>query len=124
MADGILIVDDSMAGRRAVTRALAEYDFELLEAKDGAEALAVLRANSIIRLILCDVHMPVLNGLEFLRLLRADREYDKLRFVFLSTDCSPALRRQASELGAVGWLSKLSDRQELVTAIVRLMDDG
>lgn len=68
----ILVVDDSGTIRRAIHRILVSLDFEVTEAGDGAAALAAVREAGALDAILCDIDMPVMDGLAFVSALRAD----------------------------------------------------
>jgi len=64
MAKTILVVDDSGTVRQQVSMALKQAGFAIVEAADGQEALAAIESNPAIDMVVCDVNMPVLNGLE------------------------------------------------------------
>jgi two-component system chemotaxis response regulator CheY len=102
-----LIVDDSSVMRKIVERSLrqAGLDLAVLEASNGAEALGLLDTNSV-DLILSDINMPVMDGLEFVRQLQT---VDKLRgvpVVMITTEGSESNVVQALSLGAKGYIRK------------------
>lgn len=66
----ILVIDDSMAIRRAIRRILEPMGYEVIEAEDGAKALEAVAAHADLTAILCDIDMPVMDGLTFLEALR------------------------------------------------------
>lgn len=85
-----LIVDDSAVMRRMILRTLKLSGLpvgEVFEAADGAEALRQLKANWV-DLALVDINMPVMNGEEFIRRVRAEPEYRDLAVVVVSTESS------------------------------------
>ena len=104
MSVQILVVDDSLMVRQQVSRALAGEGFSIVEACDGLDAQQKLAASPDVRLIVCDVNMPNMNGLEFLEKLAADGV--KTPVVMLTTEGQPDLIRKAKALGAKGWLVK------------------
>ena len=96
----ILIVDDSTAMRRLIVRTLRQADFgehSYLEACDGAEALRMVDAHAP-DMVLSDCHMPVLDGMGFLRAFRARGNTEP--FGFVTVDASEATRSTAQAAGA------------------------
>jgi len=100
----ILVIDDSMMVRKQVGAALKGLGYSILEAVDGVDALEKLDGSPDTRLIVCDVNMPRMNGLEFLERLSA-RGSD-VPVVMLTTEGQPELIQRAKSLGAKGWLVK------------------
>lgn len=102
----ILIVDDSKAMRMIVMRHLRQAGFgshSLEEASNGVEALAAVGAAPP-DLILCDWNMPEMNGLEFLKALRAKSV--QVPFGFVTTESSPEMRQTATSEGASFLIAK------------------
>jgi two-component system chemotaxis response regulator CheY len=108
MAKNVLLVDDSSTMRKIVSRSLrqAGLDFgEIYEAADGLEALAMLEKESI-DIVLSDINMPNMNGIEFLR-EKANRPAIKNIPVFMiSTETGDDIIGEAKSLGAIGALKK------------------
>ena len=108
MAKNVLLVDDSSTMRKIVSRSLrqAGLDFgEIYEAADGQEALAMLEKESI-DIVLSDINMPNMNGIEFLR-EKANRPAIKAIPVFMiSTETGEDIIGEAKSLGAIGALKK------------------
>jgi two-component system chemotaxis response regulator CheY len=105
----VLIVDDSATMRRIVMRVLrqAEVHFdEALEAGDGIEGLKCLIAHPDVALILSDVNMPGMNGIEFLKAVRSKFAMDKLPVVMITTEASDEAIAQATALGANRYITK------------------
>jgi two-component system chemotaxis response regulator CheY len=115
MATKVLVIDDSMMVRRQVGTALAAAGFAIVEACDGADALDKLASNADIGLVVCDVNMPRMNGLEFLEKVRAG-----LPVMMLTTEGQPELIQRAKALGAKGWLVKPFKPDLLVAAARKL----
>ena len=108
MALDVLIVDDSTAIRKILQRVLLQTDFPLgkvLEAGDGVEALEILKANKV-GLILSDVNMPKMDGLQLLSKVKADPEYRDIPMVMVTTEGSQAKVMEAVSLGAAGYIRK------------------
>ena len=106
MSLDVLLVDDSAVVRKVLLRALRQAEFpvgSVHEAGDGVEALAQLHAHHV-DLILCDINMPNMDGLEFLRHLRAEPVLKSLPVVLVSRESSQAVVLEALRLGASGYV--------------------
>jgi two-component system chemotaxis response regulator CheY len=101
----VLIVDDSMVVRKQVGRTLVGAGFEVHEAADGVEALRKVDEGIPFGLIVCDVNMPIMDGLQFLEEL-AKTPSAGLPVVMLTTEGQPATIQRARDLGAKGWIIK------------------
>jgi two-component system chemotaxis response regulator CheY len=103
-----LIVDDSSVMRKIVERSLRQAGIDLakvLEAGNGAEALVVLQENQV-DLILCDVNMPVMDGLEFIKQLPSVPNAKDVPVVMITTEGSESHVVQALSSGARGYIRK------------------
>ncbi len=103
-----LIVDDSSVMRKIVERSLREAGIDLTEvfqAGNGAEALAVLKQGPV-DLILCDINMPVMDGLEFIKQLPGVENAKGVPVVMITTEGSEAHVVQAISSGARGYIRK------------------
>ncbi len=108
MALDVLIVDDSAAIRKILQRVLLQTDVTLgkvLEAGDGLEALETLKSNKV-GLILSDINMPKMDGLQLLEHLKANQEYRDVPVVMITTEGSRAKVMEAVTLGAAGYIRK------------------
>ena len=114
----ILVIDDSESVRREVQLALEAQGHKVLEAGDGAEALSVLQEYPDVRLALCDVHMPIMGGLEFLNQALVPGKFPDLKVVMLTTSGKPDLVRAAREAGASAWIVK-PFQPEMLAATIR-----
>jgi two-component system chemotaxis response regulator CheY len=103
-----LIIDDSSVMRKIVERSLRQAGIDLapvLEAGNGAEALVVLQENQV-DLILCDVNMPVMDGLEFIKQLPGVPNAKDIPVVMITTEGSESHVVQALSSGARGYIRK------------------
>jgi|SRR5579864_3124098 len=108
MALDILIVDDSAAIRKILQRVLRQAEVplgEVYEAGDGVEALEMLK-NKPVGLVLSDINMPNMDGLELLSKIRAEHAWDKIPIVMVSTEGTQAKVLEAVERGASGYVRK------------------
>ena len=104
----VLIVDDSAAIRKILRRVLAQAELPLgqvYEAGDGAEALATLHANHI-GLILSDINMPNMDGIELLGKIKANDAFKTVPIVMITTEGCQEKVLQALQLGASGFVRK------------------
>ncbi len=123
MRGTVLIVDDSSVMRKIVMRALqqAELQFSVvLEAADGAEAMRHLRRCRV-DLILTDISMPVMDGLEFLRQMQAQQLAPGVPVVMITTEGSEHHVRQAIAAGARGYIRKPFTPEQVRQRVLPLM---
>ncbi len=112
-----MIVDDSAMIRMQVKRALTTAGHRVIEAVDGVDALAKL-VGTTPDLLVCDVNMPRMNGLELLEKLKSQGFSEPI--VMLTTEGQPELIRKARLLGAKGWLVKPFKPELLLASVDKL----
>ncbi len=108
MGKKVLIIDDSSTMRKIVTRSLrqAGLDFDtILEAGDGQEALQLLAKESV-DIILSDINMPNMDGIEFLRQKSANAAIKSIPVVMITTEAGADILAEAKSLGAKGSIKK------------------
>ena len=118
-----LIVYDSAVMRKIVERAIRQAGIELsrvFEAGNGVEALAVLADNAV-DLILCDINMPVMDGLEFVKQLSSVANAKQAAVVMITTEGSESHVVQAISLGARGYIRKPFTPDQVREHIVPLL---
>ncbi len=118
MSKTVLVVDDSAMIRMQVKRALLEAGFLVREASDGQDALEKLDTD--VSLMVCDVNMPRMNGIELLERMQEDKGWESLPILMLTTEAQPELIRRARGLGAQGWLVKPFKPALLVAAAEKI----
>ena len=106
----ILLVEDDQLDVISVERSLNKLDqnYELFTAYNGIEALEILNGNSdtLPDIILLDLNMPKMNGIEFLKVIKADDRYKNIDVFIMTTSGEEADRRTAEALGICGYLMK------------------
>jgi two-component system chemotaxis response regulator CheY len=118
-----LIVDDSSVMRKIVERALRQAGLETLvvhEAGSGVEGLEVLKTTTV-DLILSDINMPAMDGLEFLRQIRAQNLAVGIPVVMITTESSEEHVKQAIEAGAKGYIRKPFTAEQVKERVLPLV---
>lgn len=122
MSTTILVVDDSATTRSLVASYLAEVEqYDVVEAASGFEALRVLPARSV-DVIVTDINMPDINGLELISFVRANPNYRKIPVIIISTENTAEDRKRGLDLGASGYLVKPFGATELLQAVTTALD--
>ncbi|HEX2877754.1 MAG TPA: response regulator [Polyangiaceae bacterium] len=117
----VLVVDDSETIRLEVRRALDQAGFSVLEARDGAEGLAAALNNPDVSLVILDVNMPVMNGLDMLERLHQNQTTSDIPVLLMTTEADDRLIDRAKAAGAKGWFIKPVKPEMLLMATNRLV---
>jgi two-component system, chemotaxis family, chemotaxis protein CheY len=117
----ILIVDDSRTIRQQVTLTLGQAGYQILEAEDGVQGLDVIGAQADIALVICDINMPNMNGIEMLTAVKADVRNATLPVLMLTTEARADLIQQAKRIGAKGWVVKPFKPDQLAAAVRKIV---
>ncbi len=128
MAYNVMIIDDSRSMRHVIKKVLkiSGLDIgEIIEAGNGQEALDQLQDHWV-DLILSDIHMPVMDGLEFLRRFGAQAEFRDVPVVLVTTERNEKRLAEAMALGARAYLSKPFQPEEFRSLVLKLLgvEDG
>jgi len=118
MAKTIVIIDDSRTARQQVMNALEGIGYDLVEAVDGQDGIAKLSTHTDASLVICDVNMPKMSGLEMLGEVKQNANISHIPFLMLTTEAQPELVQQAKDAGAKGWIIK-PFKPEMLRAAVR-----
>ena len=114
----ILYVDDARSLRKLVDQVLKDH-YDITFATNGQEGLDAVKAEQF-DLILSDINMPVMDGLEFLEKLRQQPNGKFTPTLMLTTEASKEMKDRARVLGATGWIVKPFDPDKLISAIERV----
>jgi two-component system, chemotaxis family, chemotaxis protein CheY len=101
-----LVIDDSTTMRKILGRILRKLHFEITEAGNGCEALERLRESTDVAIALVDWNMPEMDGLAFVRAVRADPTYDSIRLMMVTTEADLCRVAAALEAGADEYVMK------------------
>ena len=116
-----LVIDDSRTVRAIIRNILREMSMDVVEAGNGAEGLEQLRQTPDVELVLVDWNMPEMNGLDFIRAVRAQRAYDPVRILMVTTETEREQVARALDAGANEYVMKPFTRDILV-AKLNLLD--
>ena len=119
MGPCVMLVDDSATVRLQASKALSAAGFGIIEAIDGIDALEKLAVTDNIALIVCDVNMPRMNGIEFVEALAHTGALPP-PVIMLTTEGHPDLVRTAKACGARGWMVKPFKPELLVAAAKKI----
>jgi chemotaxis family two-component system sensor histidine kinase/response regulator PixL len=117
----VLIVDDAVTLRRTLALFLEREGFRVLQAQDGQEAIEQLQQDPTIKLIVCDIEMPNMNGFEFLSYRRKNSQLANVPIVILTSRSNEKHRRLAMQLGATAYFTKPYLEQELLTVLKTML---
>lgn len=123
MKKKVLTVDDSVTIRKLVTMTLESADYEVLTATDGQDALSKLK-DFMPDLILCDINMPNMGGLAFVRAVKQSEEYKDYKYtpiVMLTTENEDKMRNAGQEAGASAWVVKPFMPERLLKVVEKII---
>ncbi len=116
----VLVIDDSRAVRTIIRAILQEMNLEVVEAANGQEGIDRLRQFLDIDLVLVDWNMPVMDGLEFIVAVRADKANDLVRIVMVTTETESSQINRALAAGANEYVMKPFTKDVLVAKLSML----
>ncbi len=120
MAKTIMTIDDSASIRQVVGITLKKAGYEVLEANDGKDALGKLKGQKV-HLILCDVNMPNMDGITFLKEIRQVPAYKFTPVIMLTTESQAAKKEEGRAAGAKAWVVKPFKPEQMLAAIEKLV---
>lgn len=115
----VLVVDDSKSVRQQVGLALTQAGYEIIEAENGLEGLEKIKSDTSLSMVIADVNMPQMNGLEMLEQVQQVVR-SGLPIVVLTTEGQPAMIKRAKAAGAKGWIVKPFKANQLVATVDKL----
>jgi two-component system, chemotaxis family, chemotaxis protein CheY len=120
MAKTILIVDDSASVRQVVGIALKGAGYDVIEGRDGQDALTKLTGQKV-HLIVSDVNMPNMDGITFVKSVKAMPAYRFTPVIMLTTESQEAKKREGQAAGAKAWVVKPFQPAMLLAAVEKLV---
>ena len=125
-ANKILIVDDLGVVINRLKKILEGSGYEILCASNGAEGLKTFKESEDIDMLLCDIHMPKMNGFQMLEAAQTEvPHYAQVKKIMITTEYpEPEFQLKAKELGVVGWLKKPIQKVSLLQNIEKIFAEN
>jgi two-component system chemotaxis response regulator CheY len=120
MGKKVIVIDDSRTVRQQVSAVLTDAGYEVLEAADGVEGAETITSTKDVAMVICDVNMPRMNGIDMLSVLKKDPRHADLIVLMLTTEGQPGPIARAKQAGAKGWIVKPFDPHMLLAAVRKL----
>jgi two-component system chemotaxis response regulator CheY len=120
MAKKILVIDDSASLREVVSIALQGAGYEVVQAADGKQALDKLDGSRI-HLAICDVNMPVMDGISFVTEAKKRPEYRFMPIIMLTTESRESRKQEGQMAGAKAWVVKPFRPEQMLHAVAKLI---
>ncbi len=116
----VLVVDDSASLRHVLTDLLTGGGYNVIEGENGQDALAKSHGKPV-HLILCDVNMPIMDGIAFVAAYKSQPNCEDIPVVMLTTEADKTLKVAAKEAGARAWIVKPFNNEQLLNAVAKLI---
>jgi len=123
MAKCVLIVDDSETVRQVLQLTLGNAGFDVIEAEDGDDALQKLASAPAVDMLITDLNMPNMDGLQLIQKIRNDGKHRFTPIVMLTTESSEEKKRAGREAGASGWIVKPFKPEQLLKVVKMVLGD-
>jgi two-component system, chemotaxis family, chemotaxis protein CheY len=115
----IMTVDDAVTIRKMISMTLKGAGHEVMEAVDGAAALDALKDRPV-DLIISDVNMPNMDGIEMTRQLRQTSTHSRTPIILLTTESAQEIKDKGRAAGATGWIVKPFKEEQLLAVLAKL----
>jgi two-component system chemotaxis response regulator CheY len=116
----ILVVDDSSTVRDEVAGFLKANGLDVATAIDGKDGLVKLKADPGIKLVICDVNMPNMDGLTMVEKVRGELGNTSVNVVMLTTESSPSMKERGKAAGIKGWIVKPFNGMAVIETLRKL----
>lgn len=120
MPKTIMVIDDSASIRQVVGITLKKAGYEVMEAHDGQDAVNKLKGQKI-HLMICDVNMPNMDGISFLKKVKVMPNYRFTPIIMLTTESQSSKKMEGKAAGAKAWIVKPFKPEQLLAAIEKLI---
>lgn len=121
MTHNVMFVDDAKTMQQLVTYTLEEAGFNVTTASSAEEALGIIASGKKLSMLITDLNMPGMNGIELIRALRSTPGYRFTPAAVLSTESEHSRKEQARQAGASFWMVKPFTPEQLVTLVGRFV---
>jgi two-component system chemotaxis response regulator CheY len=120
MSKTVMVIDDSASLRQVVSIALKGAGYEVVEAADGVQALALLDGRKV-HLVISDVNMPNMDGVTFVKSMKELPAYRFTPVIMLTTESQAAKKAEGQAAGAKAWVVKPFQPQTMLSAVAKLI---
>lgn len=120
MAKTIMVVDDSTSVRQMVAFTIKNCGYDVIEAKDGQDALAKIDGKAV-DMIITDLNMPNLDGIGLIRGVRNQPSNRFIPIIMLTTESQDSKKAEGKQAGATGWIVKPFKPEQLVGVIKKVL---
>jgi two-component system chemotaxis response regulator CheY len=120
MAKLIMTVDDSTSVRQMVSFTLKDAGYDVLEAKDGMDALQKAKTANV-NMVITDLNMPNMDGITLIKNLRQLPNYKFIPIIMLSTESQQEKKIEGKNAGATGWIVKPFNAEQLLAVIKKVL---
>lgn len=115
----IMTADDSASVRQMVSFTLKKEGYDVIEAVDGKDAIA--KMNSNVKMVITDLNMPNVDGIELIKKIRANSAYKFLPIIMLTTESQDTKKQEGKSAGATGWIVKPFKPEQLVAVVKKVL---
>ncbi|MBI5643263.1 MAG: response regulator [Deltaproteobacteria bacterium] len=120
MAKTIMVIDDSASIRQVVNITLKKAGYDVIEACDGRDAIGKLQGQKV-NLMICDVNMPNMDGISFLKNIKTSASYKFTPVIMLTTESQENKKQEGKMAGAKAWVVKPFKPEQMLEAISKLI---
>ncbi len=120
MAKTFLVVDDSASMRQLVSFTIKDAGYDVLVAENGKDAVGKLGGKKV-DMVITDLNMPEMDGIEFIRKLRSMPEYKFVPIVMLTTESQEGKKQEGKQAGASGWIVKPFQPDQLMDVVKKFV---
>lgn len=117
----ILVVDDSATVRNEVSGFFKGKGYDVTTANDGKQGMETIKKDSAIKLVFCDVNMPVMDGLTMVEKVRSELNNSQVAFIMLTTESDPKMKQRGKAAGVKGWIVKPFNGNSVLGAVKQLI---
>ena len=117
----VLVADDSSTVRKFVSFSLKSHDLDVITAVDGMDALEKLSQTPVVDLIIVDLNMPNMDGIELIKSLRDNSAYKFTPIIMLTTESQNGKKQEGKAAGATGWIVKPFKPEQLIAVIRKVL---
>ncbi len=121
MSKVIMTVDDSKSVRQMVSFTLNSAGYQTVEAADGSDALSKLGDSLTIDMLVTDLNMPNMDGIDLVKNVRGQQRHKFIPILLLTTESQEAKKQQGKAAGASGWIVKPFNATQLVDVVRKLL---